>query len=308
LKSHGNFRSILSIFLLFSCSVFFGCDQIKTLTEYFSPKKATPASAVSPAVPKPTPSSNNAQAPMDANVLAKVGNWTLTVDDFNARLKNLKEAIPEYDITDPESKKLVLDELVRQELLVIDAEKSGLSNKKDIAEAVEEFRKTILVRELVTQLTEKVDVTDQEAEDFYNQNIEFMREPTQWHVREIVANTEQGANDILKELLNGKDFATMAQERSIGKTASKGGDLEMLIEPPFPEMATSNVFKGPEGFYIIKLEEKKEGVKKELAEIKDQIKEGLKIRKQQDALMDHINKLQEQANVYRNDELLKGQN
>ena len=58
------------------------------------------------------------------NILARVGDWSLTADEFKDKLKKLKDILPEFDPADINSKKLILEEIVRQELLVKDAEKS----------------------------------------------------------------------------------------------------------------------------------------------------------------------------------------
>ena len=99
-----------------------GCDKISAFFSGQSPankdskpvEAASPAAVSTPAVvsaPKPVEDPN---APLPANVLAKVGDWTLTTDDFKERLKNLKELSPQFDIKDAKSKKLVLEELINQ--------------------------------------------------------------------------------------------------------------------------------------------------------------------------------------------------
>src|SRR3989338_6463900 len=122
-------------FLLLIC-VFAGCDKIPFLSKYFpSPQKTTPPAAVTtPAIPDTT-----------GPVLAKVGNWTLTREDFQEKLNTLKALFPEeIDVTDPQTKKDILEELIRQELLVQDAESRGIAGEKEIREAIDNSRRTIL--------------------------------------------------------------------------------------------------------------------------------------------------------------------
>ena len=64
--------------------------------------------------------------------------------EFEERLAALKEVVPEYDITDKEARRLVLDELVNQQMLVLGAEKTGLARQSDIRAAVDEFRRTLI--------------------------------------------------------------------------------------------------------------------------------------------------------------------
>ncbi len=305
-----------------------GCDKIAEFKkEYFSPR---PKQAAPQAAPAPVQQAAETAAPA-ANVLAKVGSWTMTIEEFNERLARLKEAIPEYDINNPEAKKMVLEELVNQQLFVLDAEQRGIARQKEIADAVEELRRTLLVREVAGQLVKEVKATEQEAQDYYNQEKERLAEPVEWHVREIVANTEVGANEILAEVLKGADFAQMAKDRSIGKSASGSGDIGFLKplsllggryngEPGFVSFAqmetilrtlepgkVSAVFNGPEGFYIVKLEEKRGGQTKDFTEIKDEIVTGLTLLKQQKAITDHLESLKQKTPITINENLLQGQ-
>jgi len=289
-----------------------GCDKIPFLSKFFpSLEKSEPTSAKPPEAPKP----QAAQQPPAANVLAKVNNWTLTLEEFKDKLNSLKEALPEYDINDFDSKKLVLEELMRQQLLIQDAEKSGLAQKKDITEAVEEFRKTLLVREIAAKITAGIEVADQEAQDYYDQNKNSFAAPGEWHIREIVVPTQEEATEILIELLKGADFAATAQARSKSESASKGGDLGFVKELPFSQMEValstldaggiSSAFKGPDGFYIVKLEDKKEGEVQSFDALKEEIKAGLTLMKQQQKILAYIDELKQKSTVQVNEELLK---
>jgi len=79
------------------------------------------------------------------------------------------------------------------------------------------------------------------------------------------------------------------------------------LENTFKEMANvastldagqiSSVFKGPEGYYIIKIESKRGGKQKTLNEMWDDIKRGLTFLKQQQQIEDLIGKLSRQAKI-----------
>ena len=308
--------------------VFFlgGCDQINNLkNKFFPPDKKASSSAISPpedssSVPQNkneiiNTSSTVANA-LEPNVIARVGSWTLTVDEFKDRIKSLKDVIPDFDTKKLESKKMVLDELVRQELMVMDAEAKGLGNKKEILDAVNEFRRTLLVREGVNRLTEGVTVNDTEIQDYYNQNKTLFVEPAEYHLREIVLATQPGAKDVLVEILKGADFDETAKARSQSKTATSGGDLGWIKSQDLnPQMLTavanlevgdvSNVFKGPNGYSIVKLQEKKGGKQLNLADVKSDIKTGLTQLKQQQAVLNYLNSLEQKIPVKVNESLLK---
>ncbi len=298
-----------------------GCDKIFPSSENSSKKDnpktnttVTPSTTPSPAASSPTVNSQT-QEPLPANIVARVGSWSITIEDFNDKLSKLKDILPEFDPKDINSKKLILEELVRQELLVKDAEQTGVAQQKDIAETVEDFRKTLLVQELASQLTKNIKVTEEEAKEYYDKNKDNFVVKIEWKIREIVVPAETEANDILVQLLQGGDFSEIAKAKSKSSTASKGGDMGWVDKFAFDQMKaaatalekgkTSGVFKGPEGYYIVKLEDKRGGTPKPFLAIKADLIKKMTLRKQQDAVLEHLNKLAEKTKIEVNEELLK---
>ena len=167
-------RTINLFLLIFLLSGTTGCDKISSLFGRKSSAKNQKVVSASPVSSPASTSFNNPQenviASLPANVLAKVGNWTLTLDEFKERLKNLKDVVPDFDTKSLEAKKMVLEELVRQELLVQEAQQTGVADKKEIVDAVSEFKRTLLVREVASKMIETISVTDEEAEDYFNKN------------------------------------------------------------------------------------------------------------------------------------------
>ncbi len=328
------FKLLLATVFVSSVS---GCDMISSIKEHLSKdkKKMVATSTPKPPVvnkqtqPQSPPPQQMAKAetpqkampksmpskPSDGNFLAKVGNWTITLDEFNERLDALKEVVPDFDAENVDAKKLILEELVRQQLLVEDAERTGVAQDKDIVAAVEEFRRTLLVRESARKITENVEVTEEDAKKFYEEQKEQLVEPSEYRVREIVVKDQIKANEILVDVLKGSDFAELAKLNSIADSKSKGGDLGYITQEPFPAMAqeilalekggTSNVFKGPKGFYIIKLEDIRGGKTIPFSEIKEDIIQSQTLLKQQQAILDYIDNVKEKVTVEVREDLLK---
>ncbi len=303
--------SVATAFLLTSGTM--GCDQISSLMGGKAAKDTKKTGAASTAAsPSETIQPDSALAP---DVLARVGKWSITIDEFNEKLKKLKEILPEFDPADARSKRLILEELVRQELLVMDAEQTGVSQKKEIIDTVADFRKTLLVQEIATELTRGIEVAEGDAREYYDKNPkEFVVQP-EWKIREILVSTESEAKDILVLLLQGADFAETAVAKSKAPTAAKGGDKGFLSKFPFDQMQAaaatldtgkvSSVFKGPDGYYIIKLDEKKGGEPRPFAAVKNELIKGLTLKKQQEAVLAHLNKLAGTTSIQVNEDLLK---
>ena len=79
------------------------------------------------------------------------------------------------------------------------------------------------------------------------------------------------------------------------------------FSPNLEAGSTTSVFKGPDGYYLVKLEEKKDGRQATLAEVQDRIKATLVQQKQQEKIKTIIDKLyaQKQAKITINDAQIK---
>jgi parvulin-like peptidyl-prolyl isomerase len=185
-----------------------------------------------------------------------------------------------------------------------------LDTNEEVVKALEISKMDILIMELMRQEMQKVEVTSKEIEDFYETYKDRLKEPEERQIREIVVPTEQEAKDILIQLLQGADFANLAKTRSKSSTAGNGGDLGFIGRdtkfPQFDAIAfsdtldvgkVSSIFKGPEGYYIIKVEGKRGGEQRNLSEIYDKIKVNLTDYKRKQALENLINKISKDANI-----------
>ena len=248
-------------------------------------------------------------------VIARVNNQPITLEGLNEEVENYNKYVPadrpEGKI-DTRDKKLTYlkNELIRRSLLAQVAADRGLDKKEELQKALNNLKQNLLVAELVKSETENIEATSTEIEDYYNQYKEQLKEPEERRIREIVVVAENDARDVLIELLKGADFAALAQMRSISASAKNGGDLgyikKGLKSPQFDEVAfsltleagrTSNYFKGPEGYYILKLEAKRESKAKSLSELWDDIKNGLRFLKQQKKIEELISKLSADARI-----------
>lgn len=265
--------------------------------------------------PKSVSKGTPAASEVKGTVIARVNNQPLTLEELNEEIENYNKYVPNNkpeEKIDTRDKKLnyLKNEMIRRALLAQAAQDRGLDRKEEVQKALNNFKQNLLVAELVKAETENIEVTSAEIEDYYNQYKEQLKEPEERRIREIVMATENDAKDVLIELLKGGDFATLAQMRSTSASAKNGGDLgyikKGLKSPQFDEIAfsstleagkTSNYFKGPEGYYILKLEARREGKVKSMSDLWDDIKNGLKFLKQQKKVEDLISKLSADAKI-----------
>ncbi len=253
------------------------------------------------------------QATAKGPIVAKINNMVISLEDINQEVEAYNTMVPqdkpELKLTTREKKiDYLKNEMVRRMLLYQAALDKGLDRNEEVLKALEKTKMDLLVVELIKQEADKITVSSKEIEDYYNTYKEQLKEPEELNIREIVVPTEAEAKEILVQILQGSDFPTLAKDRSKAKTAKNGGDLGFVKKDKlFKEMLnvintlevgqTSSVFKGADGFYIIKLEAKKGGKQKSLSELWDDIKRGLTFLKQQQQVEELIGKLSRQAKI-----------
>ena len=157
-----------------------------------------------------------------AQTLATVNGKDLTQAEFNIYAQNRTQGA---DVT-PEQKAQILDEMIDLKLLASAAEKQSLQKKPDVAISLELQQSQLLAREMLRIYLEQNPVTDSDLKAAYEKaNGTGTDTAPEYKARHILLATEADAITVIKELDNGGDFATLAQEKSTGPSASKGGDL-----------------------------------------------------------------------------------
>jgi peptidyl-prolyl cis-trans isomerase C len=246
-------------------------------------------------------------------VVAKVNNISIGLDDLNQDIEVYNSMVPdgssESKITTPAKKiDYLKNEMVRRTLLYQAALDSKLEKSQEFIDGLAKAKLDLLVIALIKQEAKKVTVTDQEIQDYYNTSKEQLKSPEEINLSEIVVPSEKEANDILVELLKGENFAVLAKNRSKSKSANSNGNLGFTSKNELSkEMAEnastlsvgaiSGVFKGLEGYYIIKVEERRGGQQMSLDQTREDIKRGLTFIKQQQQIEQVISKLASQSKI-----------
>lgn len=260
--------------------------------------------------------------PKDAVVVAKVDDIYITADDLNREVETFNtlvdaQGVPQSKIETRDQKISYLrDDMVRKFMLYKEALKRGLEKKDDIQMALREAEISLLVTELLRQEVEKIEISPEEIEEFYDENKEILKEPEQRKILEIVTDTEDQAKEVYIELLKGTSFSALARMHSKAASASSGGDIGSMTFEFDPELRTkfdefytvafapsleagntSSIFKGPDGYYIIKVDDITTSDAKPLSELWDMIKSYLLFVKQQKAIGDLADRLSGETKI-----------
>ena len=234
-----------------------------------------------------------------------------------------------------EERKIFLEELVKEELMVQDAVAAGLERDPDVRQQLEDSRRLILITAAARQDVKRVSVTDQDVEDFYKRYKEAYKDPERIHVSQVVLKTLEEAEATRTYLVQGANFAQVAQERSVGPGKEASGDIGWYIKlldyqlltgingqspadvkPFFPQLEAvafslepnqiSQPVKGPDGhYYLVRLEERKAERIRSLSELMDKLRTGLISQKQQESVQDHLARVWQKGDIKLNEQRLE---
>jgi peptidyl-prolyl cis-trans isomerase C len=163
-------------------------------------------------------------------VLAKVGDRTITVGEFADRLASQSPYL-QARFESPERRKEFLDNLVRYELLVYEAKRRGYADEPEVATA----RRKAMIQELINQEVdaplEAKGITDEEVQAVYDANPTEFDRPAQVRASHIFIKDRSRAQQVLKQVKEGDrvGFSQMARDESEDQsTKSDGGDLNFF--------------------------------------------------------------------------------
>lgn len=182
--------------------------------------------------------------------------------------------------------------------------RNGLA-QQDLSEKQlrELIRRNLVIENHIEQtIASKVKISEQEVRAFYDNNPETFTMPEQVRASHILIMVDQQAaaadkqkarakaEDLLKQIKAGADFAKLAREQSGCPSSKQGGDLGFFgkgqMVKPFEDAAwamkpgeVSGVVETQFGYHIIKLTEKRAQDKMPFDALKARIEESLKQRK-----------------------------
>jgi len=214
------------------------------------------------------------------------------------------------------NKEDVLEQIITQTLLIQKADELNLREDPDLSFQIKNAIDQILIQSLLEkEIIEKTDLTEKDIEDYYEENKETYWHDEEIHALNILVETEEEAEDIIKKIESGEDFASLAENHSIASSASNGGDIGFIskgtlrseIEEKLfilePE-EVSEIIPVENGFHIFKVVEKTPSGYLEINEVKNEIETQLLPVKQQQAFDEYLKNIEENAIIEKNIELL----
>jgi peptidyl-prolyl cis-trans isomerase C len=252
---------------------------------------------------------------MNENILAKVGDIEITKDKMGEIIQSLPPQ-QAMQVSSPEGRKRLLDEMVAGELFYLDAMENGLDTDEEFVKMIEEAKRNLLQRFAIQKLISNIQITEEEQKSYYAENKTQFAAEAEVSARHILVKSEEEGNEVLKAIEGGLDFSEAAQKYSTCPSKERGGDLGSFgrgrMVPEFEEAAfnlnegeMSGLVQTQFGFHIILTDKKTEGAEKAYEEVEGEIKQALMREKQTVVYSTKVEDLKSKFKVELNEEGLK---
>ena len=250
-----------------------------------------------------------------SKVLARVNGKSITVGDFDTRLSKMPAY---YKAIASKRKKDFLDDMINEQLIYKESLKRGLDRDAEVRELIEEAKHKILVAKLLEVEGKKWGVTEEKIKEYYEAHKEEFATPLKMRASHIMVDSGEQAEEVLKKLSEGSDFAALAKEYSKDPSKEKGGDIGYFVKgqliPEIEEVClklkvgeTSGVIKTKIGYHIIKVTDRIEPKESDFSQVRSSIEKGLSDMAQREAMDNLIKNLRAKARIRINDKLLEEQ-
>ncbi len=243
---------------------------------------------------------------MENKIIATVNNKEIRQSDVEALYVNLGPNAAQYQ--GEAGYKQLVEQLILEEMLYSDAKENNLDNEKEYQTALDQLKKSLLAQYSVSKLMSNIDVTDNEAVEYYNSNKNMFKSPENVTASHILVDSLEKAEEILKEINTGLDFADAAQKYSSCPSKASGGNLgkfgkgQMVVEFENAVFSmnvgeVSSPVKTQFGYHLIQLNDKSDSKDLSFEEAKQDIINKLKYDKQSKTYAEKQNKLKEKYPV-----------
>jgi foldase protein PrsA len=169
------------------------------------------------------------------------------------------------------------------------------------------MEKDLTIEKFKEHLAKDLDIPDKELRDYYEGHIQTFETPEQVRLAFIKTDNPVHAKRIKKELEHGANFEEVASKYPAGH-AERGGESGWVTLNTFPSDMVREIrkiktghFEGPikgrEGYYIIKVQDRREKSVKPFDEVKDNIKHTLLLVKKEDKYQNWLQDAKKNAKI-----------
>ena len=180
----------------------------------------------------------------------------------------------------------VRNELINREIIVQEANRSGLTKRAELRTQIEIVRQNVIVQAYLRDYMTKHPVSDAEIKAEY-ERAKAQTGSTEYKARHILVDSEDEAKRLIAEVKKGAKFEELAQKHSKDSTKERGGDLDWNIPGVFDKTFADAMVKLEKGkmtdvpvrtrfgFHIIQVDDIRPVKIPPLAEVKPRIEQRL---------------------------------
>jgi peptidyl-prolyl cis-trans isomerase C len=181
----------------------------------------------------------------------------------------------------------VREALINNELLIQEANRSGIAKKAEVQQQLEITRQEVIANAVVSEHIRVSPISDADIQKEYDR-AKVQTGDREFKARHILVSTEDDAKSVLADLKKGGKFEEIAQKRSLDEgTRPRGGDLDWNVPGNFDKAFSDAMVKLEKGkmteapvrsrfgFHIIQLDDVRPVNFPPLAQVKQQIQQRL---------------------------------
>ncbi|MBZ0155457.1 MAG: peptidylprolyl isomerase [Alphaproteobacteria bacterium] len=158
-----------------------------------------------------------------SDYVVKIDNTQISREDAQAEMNSLPDMARQF-FSGPEGTSRFVDELVKKEMLYLEAKKRKMDQDKDFQRKLEEFKKITLINQLLEKEIEAASkITDKDVQAYYDSHKDDFMISSQVKISQILVKTEDDAKKVYERIKAGEDFAKVASEMSTDKGSAKAG-------------------------------------------------------------------------------------
>jgi peptidyl-prolyl cis-trans isomerase C len=186
-----------------------------------------------------------------------------------------------------QSRALIRDELINREVLMQEAQKSGVARSPEVASQLDLARQEIIISAFLCEWVRKSPVSDADIQKEYDR-VKAEQGDKEYRARHILVETEDQAKTMVAELKKGGKFEELAAKNSKDPgSKDRGGDLDWHGPSDFDRAFSEAMMKLDKGkftetpvrtrfgFHVIQLDDVRTGRFPSLAEVKPRIQQQL---------------------------------
>ena len=205
---------------------------------------------------------------------------------------------------DPDERETLLLELVEMALIAQDARDHGLHNDPMVNARMRNMHHAVLAQAMLESLKSEP-IPEDEMLARFDDVITSEEHTREYHARHILLDSEDEAEEVIRHLEEGADFAELAQEYSRGPTASLGGDLGWFVPgemvEPFGRASmdldigehTREPVRTRYGYHVIRLEDRRDREPPRFEDVADHLERKLT----QERIESYVKDLRQEGDV-----------